>query len=173
MYDRNLKFLSIASILTAMTVIFSILFPIPIPSGFLFLGDVFIYLAAILLPKPYAVATAAIGGIVSDILLSYTVYAPFTFVIKPLLVLAFKNETDRCLSRRNCLAPLLGVLITLGGYFFADWFIGGKLGGYAYALLSLPFNALQAGVSGILFLSVCLIFDKMQLKSILKIQPKR
>ena len=173
MYDRNLKFLCISSVLTAMIIIFSILFPIPIPGGFLFLGDLFIYIAAVLLPKPYAIATAAIGGTLSDILLSYTVYAPFTFVIKALLVLCFKNDSTRCLTRRNLISPVIGLLITIGGYFIADWIISGKLGGFAYALLSVPFNALQAGVAGGAFIAIAALLDKLHLKSILKIQDKR
>jgi uncharacterized repeat protein (TIGR04002 family) len=173
MYDKKLKIICIASVLTALIVVFTMLFPIPIPgAGFVFLGDFFIYIAAVLLPMPYAMATAALGGVLSDILLSYTIYAPFTFVIKPLLVLCFTSKKHAVLCKRNMIAPIFAAIITMGGYFLADWILFGEIGGFAQAFTSLPFNALQAGISGVALIITGFLLDKIKIKSILRINKR-
>ena len=60
-----------------------------INDGYLHFGDSMIYLAACILPLPYAMAAAAIGGFCADILAGAAAWAPFTAVIKALNVLPF------------------------------------------------------------------------------------
>lgn len=169
MYDHKLRIIAVSSILVAFTVIFTILFPLPIPGGFLFLGDLFIYIAAFLLPKPYAMTVGAIGGVLSDLLLSFSVYVPFTLVIKPLLVVAFTPDKDRCFLKRNIIAPIIGLLITVCGYFVADLFIYGM----AAAPIAIPFNALQSAIAGVLCLLTAAAIDKFRLKARLQLRDLR
>ena len=55
-----------------------------INDGYLHFGDSMIYLAACILPLPYAMAAAAIGGFCADILAGAAAWAPFTAIIKAL-----------------------------------------------------------------------------------------
>lgn len=60
-----------------------------INDGYLHFGDSMIYLAACILPLPYAMAAAAIGGFCADILAGAAAWAPFTAIIKALNALPF------------------------------------------------------------------------------------
>ena len=56
--------------------------------GYIHFGDALIYIAAVLLPRPYALAAAAIGGGLAD-LLTAPMWAPATIIIKMLI---YKSE---------------------------------------------------------------------------------
>ena len=60
-----------------------------INDGYLHFGDSMVYLAACILPLPYAMVAAAIGGALADILAGAAVWAPFTAVIKALNTVPF------------------------------------------------------------------------------------
>ena len=141
---------------------------IPIPGGgYVHLGDTMIYIAAAFLPMPYAMAAAAIGGGLADILSGYSVYAPFTIIVKALLTIAFTHKDNKILAKRNCLAPLSGIIITPLIYFFADSFLANSFGA---AVPGIIWNLAQAAASMIVFYIVAAAFDKMQLKT--KLQTK-
>ena len=73
----------------AIAVMTAYLLHIPIPTGgYIHLGDALIYLAACLLPVPYAAAAAAIGAGLADLLTAPMWVLP-TLVIKAVLVLFF------------------------------------------------------------------------------------
>ena len=54
--------------------------------GYIHFGDALIYIAAVLLPRPYALAAAAIGGGLAD-LMTAPMWAPATILIKMLITL--------------------------------------------------------------------------------------
>ena len=85
-------------------------------SGYIHLGDAVIYLAAALLPNPYAAAAAAVGAGLADVLVA-PVWAPFTVAIKAVMVFCFTAKKDRILCRRNLLAPWFAGLVCIGGYY--------------------------------------------------------
>ena len=82
-----------AAMITIMT---AWLFHIPYGAngGYIHFGDALIYLAAVLLPRPYAMAAAALGGGLAD-LLTAPVWAPATMIIKMLIVLPFTSQDGR------------------------------------------------------------------------------
>ncbi len=135
---------------------------IPIPGGgYVHLGDAMIYIAASFLPMPFAMAVAAIGGGLADLLSGFAAYAPFTVIVKALLTIAFTYKNEKILSKRNLLAPLTGLLITPGIYFVADWIL---YGGIAAAIPGIIWNICQAAASMIVFYIAAAAFDKLQLK---------
>ena len=134
---------------------------IPIPGGgYVHLGDAMIYIAASFLPMPYAMAVAAIGGGLADLLSGFAVYIPFTVVVKSLLVVSFSCKNEKILTKRNFLAPLTGFIITPGIYFAAD----SILYGVGAATPGIVWNVCQAAASMIVFYIVAAAFDKLQLK---------
>ena len=80
----------LAALITVMTAWFCHL-PVGINGGYIHFGDAVIYLAAAILPRPYALAAAAIGAGLADVLTA-PMWAPATIVIKMLLVLPFTNK---------------------------------------------------------------------------------
>lgn len=147
---KNKKTLTLvfAALFAALTVGLTY-FSIPIGnSGYIHLGDVIIYLGASILPLPYAIAAAAIGGALTDLLAGYAMWAPFSFIIKALLTLSFTSKNDKILNKRNMIAPAIGLAITVGGYYLAETIIYKSFG---VALAGIPWNLIQAVASGAVY----------------------
>ena len=135
---------------------------IPTVRGYIHVGDSVIYIAACLLNQPAAAISAALGGFLADALTGYVVWAPYTAIIKAALTLPFTALGGRALSPRNFLAALAAFPITVGGYYLAAWMItGDKHASFA----EVPFNALQAGGSMLIFLIVAAGMDKTDFKN--------
>ncbi len=167
MKTTHLTFLARAALFAALIFLGTFIIKIPIPSGYIHFGDGFIYAAAAILPPAYGAAAAAVGGLLSDILAGYAVYAPWTAVIKALMALpvAFlcrkngfiqrlRGETQHFEKRELVpvfLAVILSGILNVAGYFVAD----SVLYGVSAAIVSLPLNAVQsvAGIA-VFFLSI-------------------
>ncbi len=148
-----------AGIITIMTA-YVCHIPIGINGGYLHLGDTFIYLAATILPTPYAVLAAGIGGGLAD-LLTAPVWMPATIIIKIFLALTFSNKKDKFVCRRNIVSVSISGMVTIVGYALAE---GILFGSFAVSAVGLILNAIQAVGSGILFVVIGLAFDKANLK---------
>ena len=86
--------------------------------GYIHFGDALIYIAAVLLPRPYALAAAAIGGGLAD-LLTAPMWAPATIIIKMLITLPFTSQNTKILNTRNIIAPFLALAISATGYYLS------------------------------------------------------
>lgn len=163
----------LAGVLAAMVCMATSFLHIPIVGGgYVHLGDTVIYLAAALLPAPYAVAAAAVGGGLADLLVA-PMWAPFTVVIKAVMALAFTAKKERLLCTRNAVAPLVAGIIGVAGYYVAEVAVlclsGGKLAtAGVVALAAVPFNALQEVAGGAAFLLLAVALDRMDIKKRLK-----
>ena len=118
------------------------------------------YLAAALLPKPYAMAAGAAGGVIAD-LLTAPLWAPATLLIKPLLVLPFSNGGERIVTRRNTAALVLAFFLSASGYFLAE---GLMFGFHTAFLVSVSGSAVQSGGSALAFLAAGGALDRLQVK---------
>lgn len=129
--------------------------------GYIHVGDTLIYLAASLMPLPYAVPCAAIGAAFADIMSGEAYWAVFTVMIKAILVLFFTSKRETILCGRNIVAIFLAGIFGLVGYAFA----GGILFGNMFAQFALiPIQALQPLASGILYVIIAKALDEMHLK---------
>lgn len=163
----------LAGVLAAMVCMATSFLHIPIVGGgYVHLGDTVIYLAAALLPMPYAMAAAAVGAGLADVLVA-PVWAPFTVVIKGVMVLAFTAKNERLLCRRNGLATLIAGVIGVIGYYIAEvaifWLSGGAFAAVSLAALAaVPFNALQEVAGGVAFLLLAAALDRLEIKKRLR-----
>ena len=123
---------------------------VPAPAvGNVNLGDGVLLLCAWMLGGVWAVFAAALGAALADLTMGYAVYAPATFVIKALMVLAailivhvlVKLRVPKWLSR--VLSGVGAELVMLGGYFVYEAFI---LQYGIAAAANIPFNAIQSAV---------------------------
>lgn len=161
MKNKNLMKLCLSAMFAALVTGLTFFPKIPIPGGgYVHLGDTMIYLASSFLPFPFAVAAAAIGGGLADVFSGYMAYAPFTVITKSLLTIAFTYKNEKILAKRNCIAPLFGLIITPGIYFFADWILY-SLEAAVYGII---WNLAQAAASLIVYYMIGAAFDKMGLK---------
>ena len=129
--------------------------------GYIHFGDALIYVAAVFLPRPYAMAAAAIGGGMAD-LLTAPLWAPATNMIKMIITLPFTSKEGRILCPRNIIAPFLAALLSATGYYLAQ---GILFGSFVSVLASFAGSAVQSGGSAIIFLALAVALDKAHMKS--------
>lgn len=126
--------------------------------GYIHLGDAMIYLAALVLPLPYALSAAAIGAGLADFTSGYAIYVIPTILIKAALVLAAKGliRLAKKPIAQDGLICATGVL-TVAGYYLADVILtllaGSSLSAsFSASLGAIPFNTIQAVAAGALYL---------------------
>ncbi|MDR1133257.1 MAG: ECF transporter S component [Synergistaceae bacterium] len=158
----SIRNIVLAGLFTAMIFVVTYFPRIPTARGYIHIGDSVIYVAACLLNHPAAAISAALGGFLTDALSGYVAWAPYTAIIKAALTIPFTAMGARMLSLRNFLAALAAFPITIGGYYLAAWMITGDR---FVPLAEVPFNAVQAGVSMLIFIAVAAGMDKAGLKN--------
>ena len=163
MHTKRLILTAIFAALIFVSIIF-----FHIPNGFggvIHFGDGIIFIAATLLPFPYALFAAAIGAGMFN-LVRVPIWLPFTVIIKPIMSLCFTSKGNSILgSRRNIIAPFAAAAINTILYFGAniilfDW--------YAAAGAFLPLLIQGAG-SVIFYFIIAYAFDRGGLKARFKI----
>ena len=167
----QIRYLSITAIFAALiTIMTAYVFHIPVPAtgGYIHLGDSLIYLAATILPTPYAFAAGAIGGGMADLLTAPMWTLP-TIIIKMLITIPFTNTGYKIITERNVIAPIFAYLISGTGYFLANNLIFHS--GVAF-LTSFGGSAIQSLGSGIVFIVFGAMLDKIGFKKQIKLEFK-
>lgn len=145
-------------------VVTAYLFHIPTPAtgGYIHLGDAFLYLAASILPAPYAIAAGGIGEALSDVVTGGAAFALPTLVIKSAMALCFTSAGAAVVTKRNALACIAAGLICIGGYYLTEVFM---LGSFAAPVAEIPGNLIQASASAAIYLVLGRAFDRLKVKN--------
>ena len=139
-----------AGLFAALTALLTAVLHIPVGNGYVHCGDAVIYLAAAMLPLPYAAGAAAVGGALADVLSGYAVYALSTFIIKAMLAAVFSAVGGtQMLEKRRILAMILCGLVSVTGYWLTAVILYG--GWAAQFVETVPGNCMQAIASGIVY----------------------
>ena len=156
------KELCIQGLLTALVTVCTMVFQIPVSAtqGYIHLGDALIYLAACLLPVPYAAAAAAVGAGLADLLTAPMWVLP-TLVIKAVLVLFFTSKSERILCPRNWAAVVAAGLFSPAAYALANCVMAGTMTAFLPQFLG---TLVQGIGSGALFLVIAPALDGVKLK---------
>lgn len=162
MKKRKLYLLSATGILSALVFVVTAYLHIPTNNGYIHVGDGLIYLAACLLPWPYAMVVGAGGAFLADCLTGFAVWAPGSVVIKALTALFFSSKGKKIVNLRNSLALLPAALVCAGGYYLYESLIYGD---FVAPLAGIPASITQSVASSAVFLVAGLILDKMKFKS--------
>lgn len=160
----TLRRLTATAVFAAMiTIMTAYLFHIPIGvnSGYIHFGDALIYLAAAILPLPYACAAGAIGGGLAD-LLTAPVWAPATIIIKMIICLPFTRKGTKIVNRRNSIALFAAFVLSATGYFLAE---GIMFGFHVSFLTSVSGSVIQSSGSAIMFLIIGTALDTVGFKT--------
>ena len=172
--DNTLIFVTTA-MMTAMVMIATTFFKIPNAMGYIHLGDGFVLLAAIILPKKYACFAGGVGAGLADIYGGYAVWAPWTLVIKIMMVLIVQLFFNFLMKRASngkhiakiagipfaeLFAYVLAVLWTVSGYYVAQGFISGN---WIAPVADVPGNVLQASVGAVIAILVSVALGKTSL----------
>ena len=142
MNSRKIRRITVGGMLAALVAVLTAYVSVPIAGGYFHPGDAMIALSSAIL-GPYAAIPAAIGSGFADMLAGYTIYAPFTFVIKGLvgLVAGMSIRSGKIGIKTAALIVISGIIIP-AGYFATDLI----LYGFATAIASVAWNCLQAAI---------------------------
>lgn len=173
---EKIRLLTCAALFAALIAVVTSFIRIPAAhNGYTHAGDSMIYLAACILPPPYAIASSAIGGFMADILAGAPQWALATAIIKMFNALPFivcrhvlkkKGKDDRIL-RPSTIAMLIPTsIVTVVGYFLAE----GLMFGFEVSLISAFIGGwLQPLAGAVVYLCVGASLDAIKFKS--KIYP--
>lgn len=132
--------------------------------GYVHVGDSLIYLAAAILPTPYALAAGALGGAFAD-LLTAPIWAPATFLIKMLIAIPFTCKKNKIVNLHNVIGVLIAALLSIIGYYIAEVILFGSWVAVIPAIIG---SLIQALGSAVLFITFGHALDKMRFKTILR-----
>lgn len=150
------KTLVIDAMFIALTYIFTafvnVRLPIAANGGLIHLGNVPLFLCAILFGRRTGTLAGAFGMGLFDLLSGWYLWAPFTFVIVGLMGYTVGAITEhRHGFRWNALAIAAACVIKIVGYYIAEGFLYGN---WVAPVTSIPGNLVQIGVAAILVLAV-------------------
>ena len=169
----------LASIFAAIITVLTFSVKIPSHNGYIHVGDAAIYLAACLLPTPYALASAAIGGMLADSLGGFIIYIIPTVIIKAVISVFFSSKGTKLLTKKNIIALLPASLVTIIGYYIAEVVLvaislSNGFSGFVETFFSsvpwvsavycIPANITQAVASAIVFVLLAIALDKIKIK---------
>ncbi len=156
---NKIKLMCLTGIFTALIFTFTAYVHIPSHTGYTHIGDGFIYLAACLLPLPYAVFAGSVGAMLADLFTGYAIWAPATVIIKAASVIFFSRR-QKIFSARNLSALLPASLVCIGGYYLYEVIITGN---FLAPLAGVPGYVTQSVLSSAVFVILGLIFHKTKL----------
>lgn len=122
------KELSVGAVCTALVFVVTRSIQIPIPLGYLNVGNTVILMACMLLPAPLGVFAASVGSALAD-LTSYPVYTLPTLIIKAAFPLVFYMICRSGAGRKGIrmIAAAVSTIIPLVGYTLTGALIYGSL----------------------------------------------
>ncbi|WP_419727320.1 TIGR04002 family protein [Terrisporobacter petrolearius] len=162
---RTLVSASLFAGIICITIAYFLHIPVGGNGGFVHVGDAFIYLAAVLLPTPYAACAAAIGAGMADILTGSANWALATIIIKPMLVIFFTNRSKKIINTRNIFAAIIAGIVGTVLYMIAE---GIMYGSFVSAFVLSLVGLVQPLGSFIVFVVIGLVFDKLKIKEMVK-----
>ena len=161
MKTQKIKLMCLAGVFTALVYVFTAYLHIPSHTGYTHVGDGFIYLAACLLPLPYAAFVGAVGALLADCLTGFAIWAPGSVIIKAVAVLFFVRKSEKIITLRNALALIPASAVCIGGYYLYEAIITGN---FVAPIAGIPGYITQSVLSSILFVVLGLALDKIKAK---------
>ena len=158
------------ALITALITISTMFIRIPLPLGYVNLGDAFIFLAVFLLGPLYGTIASGVGSAFAD-LLGFPLYAPGTLIIKALMALlaclVYKliNKNQKLSILAEIVAGIVGAVVMAFGYFFYEMAFFATAG---VAIANVPWNLLQGGVGVVIFVVVMRVLSTTKLIDKLK-----
>lgn len=159
--NKQVKNIVMGAIFASIIYVTTAFLHIPSYTGYLHIGDGFIYLVSCLLPTPYAIGASAIGAGLSDGLSGYVMWIIPSVIIKSLTALCFSRKTDKIICKRNILALIPSFILCVGGYYLADAIMTSN---FIAPLSGIFGNVCQVVASSILFILLGLALDRMNFK---------
>lgn len=161
MKNRTTRRICLTALMAAIIYVFTAYIHVPSHTGYTHVGDGFLYLAASLLPAPFAAAAGAIGAGLADLLSGYGIWAPGTVIIKVLTAFCFTSRCEKLVNKRNVLGILPALLLCVGGYYLYEALITGN---FTAPALGIPGYLTQVALSSVVYLALGSALDRAGIK---------
>lgn len=125
---------------------------LPGNGGLIHLGNVPVFIAAIVYGKKSGALSAAVGMSMFDLMSGWTAWAPFTFVIGGVMGYAVGLICEKLTFNKNIvniIALMVAMVIKVTGYYFAEVILYGN---WIVPFGSIPGDITQVVVAGIIVL---------------------
>lgn len=171
----NVKLMALTAMFAALVTVTTAFIKIPSMFGYTHAGDSMIYVAASVLPFPYGMLAASIGGGLADLISGYPQWIIPTAIIKALnvvpfvlcrMVLAKKNKDNKVINLPLLLMLIPTSCVTIFGYLLANYLMYG----WAAAVAELATWWLQPSLGAIIYFLVGVMLDKFNIKTKIKKQ---
>lgn len=156
MKNNRILYLTMAAIFAALTFVFTMFVNVRLPiaanGGLIHLGNVPLFIGAILFGKKAGAFAGGVGMALFDLLSGWTLWAPFTFLIVGAMGYAVGAIAER--KQSLCwygLAITLACIIKVAGYYIAEWIIYGS---FIAPISSVPGNLVQIAAAGVIVIPV-------------------
>jgi len=176
--DKTIKII-LTGLMMAMIVVATTLIIIPTPGGgYIHFGDTMIFLSVLILGWRYGAVAAGFGSALSDILIGYAAWAPWTLVIKGLMgvimgLFIWKASKKEGLNILGVPVYQLIGMILAGIEMAAGYCIAGGIiyGNFITSILGIPLNILQFGVGATLATLLAATLYKTPARKFFTYQP--
>lgn len=158
----HIRFVTVTSLAVALTYVFTafvnLRLPIAANGGLIHLGNVPLFIFAIIFGKRTGAIAGGIGMALFDLLSGWTAWAPFTLVIVGLMGYCTGAVTEKKKSFVRCIcAMLLALLIKIAGYYIAEGLIYGN---WIAPASSIPGNLVQVAAAMVIVMVVIVPLNK-------------
>ena len=160
---KHTKKLVLSALFASLSLVATLFFAFPLPTGYANLGDCFAFMAGFVLGGPWGTVAAGLGIALADLLGGYGIYAVATFIIKAFIALCgamavkfSKERKIRSVVVIAALSLLAEAMMVLGYFFFESVFLG--VGDAAIA--SLAGNLTQAAVGVVTSVVLAVVFTR-------------
>lgn len=152
----DIRFLTITALFIALTYVFTafinVRLPIAANGGLIYLGNVPLFICAILFGKKSGAIAGGVGMGLFDLLSGWTAWAPFTFIIVAVMGFAVGAITGKRHGLGwDALAIAVAAVIKVVGYYIAEVIIYGN---WLAPAASIPGNLVQIGVAAVIVLII-------------------
>lgn len=152
----SIRFITVTALFIALTYVFTafinVRLPITANGGLIHLGNVPLFICAILFGKKSGAIAGGVGMGLFDLLSGWTAWAPFTFLIVGLMGFAVGTITEKHHGFWwNTLAIGVACFIKVVGYYIAE---GILYGNWIAPVASIPGNLVQIGVAAVIVLLI-------------------
>lgn len=156
MKNNRILFITMAALFAALTFVFTMFVNVRLPiaanGGLIHLGNVPLFVGAVLFGKKVGAFAGGVGMAMFDLLSGWTLWAPFTFIIVGTMgyvVGAMAQKRQKLYW--YALSMLAACVIKVVGYYIAEWIIYGN---FIAPIASVPGNLVQIGAAMVIVLPV-------------------
>lgn len=171
MRENTAKFVTVNALAIALVCVSTMAIQIPIPLGYMHLGNTCILLMAVLFGPMTGFLAGGIGSAFADLLTGYTQWVLPTLIIKCLMgfvigrIACGKDHQVKMASVRTLCASVAGIAVMVFGYFAA----GAVMNGSIYTgLLQVPGLTFEGVLGAVLFYIVGAVLEKAHVERLLQ-----